>query len=94
MDLIRWSREKHRDPSFAPLTADEVSKHNRSDDCWIIMDGVVYDVTDFLRLHPGGVDTIMEYAGKDCTDAFNQAHGYINKNELLFNSIVGVVVER
>ncbi|ADM10966.1 cytochrome B5 [Encephalitozoon intestinalis ATCC 50506] len=91
MNLIRWSRERRTSPSFRALSVEEVSKHNKLEDCWIIMDGTVYDVTDFLRVHPGGAETIMKYAGKDCTDAFNKAHSYVNKEELLFNSIVGVI---
>ena len=27
---------------------DEVAKHNDSDTCWIVVRGLVYDVTDFL----------------------------------------------
>lgn len=93
MNLLRWSRERHRHPSFGTFTVEEVSKHNKPEDCWVIMEGMVYDITDFLKLHPGGADTIMKYAGKDCTDAFNKAHSYVNKDELLFNEIVGVVVD-
>ena len=37
-------------PTF---TLEEISKHSSSDDCWIIVKGKVYDVTDFLNEHPG-----------------------------------------
>ncbi|KAG5858946.1 cytochrome b5-like heme/steroid binding domain-containing protein [Encephalitozoon hellem] len=92
MNLIRWSRERRRAPSFRTFTVEEVSRHDKVDDCWIIMDGVVYDVTDFLRLHPGGIDVIMKHAGRDCTDAFNKAHPHVNK-ELLLGSVIGTVVK-
>ena len=92
MNLLRWSKERDRNPSFKTLTPEEVSKHNTPGDCWVIMDGVVYDLTSFLGVHPGGTDTIMRYAGKDCTEAFKKAHSYVNKDELLFSEIVGVVV--
>lgn len=93
MNLIRWSKERRRASSLKALTAEEVSRHNKADDCWIIMDGVVYDVTGFLNLHPGGMDVIMKYGGKDCTDAFNEAHDYVSK-ELLLNSVVGIVTKQ
>jgi L-lactate dehydrogenase (cytochrome) len=49
------------------ISFDEVSKHNSRDDCWVIIDGNVYDVTDFLENHPGGEDIIIANAGKDAT---------------------------
>lgn len=53
-----------------PITRDEVQTHDNADDCWIIIHGKVYDVTKFLAEHPGGEKVILEYAGSDATDAF------------------------
>eukprot|EP00276_Gloeochaete_wittrockiana_P019051 CAMPEP_0184356640 /NCGR_PEP_ID=MMETSP1089-20130417/103960_1 /TAXON_ID=38269 ORGANISM="Gloeochaete wittrockiana, Strain SAG46.84" /NCGR_SAMPLE_ID=MMETSP1089 /ASSEMBLY_ACC=CAM_ASM_000445 /LENGTH=41 /DNA_ID= /DNA_START= /DNA_END= /DNA_ORIENTATION= len=35
-------------------TLAEISKHTSDNDCWILIHGKVYDVTDFLDDHPGG----------------------------------------
>ncbi|KAK4126270.1 hypothetical protein N657DRAFT_670344 [Parathielavia appendiculata] len=57
-----------------PLTGVEVAKHNRSDDCWVIVHGRAYDVTEFLPEHPGGTKIILKYAGKDATEEFDPIH--------------------
>ena len=51
----------------------EVAKHSSMDDCWIIVKGKVYDVTDFAVKHPGG-RVIYTYGGKDATDVFTAFH--------------------
>ena len=38
------------------IPANEVSRHNRGEDLWIVVDGVVYDMTAFAPRHPGGFD--------------------------------------
>ena len=52
------------------FTLAEVAKHSRETDCWIIVQGAVYDVTSYLYLHPGGAGTILAYCGRDATEAF------------------------
>ncbi|XP_014667617.1 PREDICTED: cytochrome b5-like isoform X2 [Priapulus caudatus] len=44
----------------------DVSKHNNPHDAWIIFNGKVYDVTNYVIEHPGG-DIILRHAGKDAT---------------------------
>jgi L-lactate dehydrogenase (cytochrome) len=47
------------------FTVAEVAKHNTPQDCWIIIEGKVYDVTKFLAEHPGGAKVIMKLAGNE-----------------------------
>jgi L-lactate dehydrogenase (cytochrome) len=36
------------------LSAQQISEHKTPEDCWIVVDNQVWDVTDFLEEHPGG----------------------------------------
>lgn len=57
-------------------TWDEILKHNTEKDCWIVLQGNVVDITDWLPLHPGGSDTISQMATRDVTNMYQaiQAH--------------------
>lgn len=51
-------------------TLSEVSEHNHSKDCWLIISGKVYNVTRFLDEHPGGDEVLLSATGKDATNDF------------------------
>lgn len=57
------------------LSLSEISKHNQKSDCWLLINNQVYDVTSFLRLHPGGSSTIIPFCGGEATSAFNSQNG-------------------
>ena len=72
-----------------PLTLDEVKKRNSADDCWSIIDGNVYDLTNWVESHPGGNERITAICGKDGTSSFlgkhsnsNSAKSQLNRFEL------------
>lgn len=43
----------------------EVARHCTEDSCWVLRGTGVYDVTGFLRSHPGGHTLILRRAGQD-----------------------------
>jgi len=56
------------------FTLDEVAKHTTKNDCWVVVDNQVLNVTKFLPDHPGGELAILTFAGKDATAEFNMIH--------------------
>merc|ERR1719181_2385233 len=56
------------------FTVEEVAKHNSKASCWVVLDGKVLDVTNFLSEHPGGELAILTFAGKDATEEFDMIH--------------------
>ncbi|XP_012538067.1 cytochrome b5 [Monomorium pharaonis] len=51
-------------------TFDEVARHNNATDLWIVIHNVVYNVTTFLKEHPGGESMLLSVAGQDATERF------------------------
>ena len=59
------------------FTREEIEKHNKEDDCWIVVNGKVYDSTSVLEWHPGGKAAIMAHAGKvhaETSEEFESVH--------------------
>ena len=55
------------------FSMDEVKKHNKKDDLWIVVKGVVLDVTNWLDEHPGGPQALFSHMGRDATEGMS--HG-------------------
>ena len=62
-------------PASATYTLEDVAAHGTLEDCWIAVDGVVYDVSGFGPSHPGGASRIEQICGTDATEAFRGQHG-------------------
>jgi flavocytochrome c len=76
----------------AALTAEEVAKHTSEDDCWVIVNGQVLDVTSFLDDHPGGKMALMTFAGRDATEEFNMLHDKNTVEKYASEIILGPLV--
>jgi len=56
------------------FTMEEIAKHNKKDDLWVVVKGVVMDLTNWLDEHPGGPQAIMNFMGRDATEEFEMLH--------------------
>ena len=55
-------------------TMEEVAKHNKKEDLWVVVKGVVLKLDDWLEEHPGGAQAIMNFMGRDATEEFEMLH--------------------
>jgi fatty acid desaturase len=53
-----------------------VAKHDSAASAWVIIRGVVYDVTAWADRHPGGRELILLHAGRECSDTFDSYHPF------------------
>ncbi|KAH8831752.1 acyl-CoA dehydrogenase [Flagelloscypha sp. PMI_526] len=58
------------------FTLNDVAKHNKQGDLWVVIDAKVYDLSKFSAMHPGGLAVLLEeeVAGQDATEAFYSLH--------------------
>ncbi|KAL4917811.1 hypothetical protein BDW62DRAFT_217822 [Aspergillus aurantiobrunneus] len=78
------------------FTRQEIEKHHADNDCWIIVNGNVYDVTSVLDWHPGGKGPIMAHAGAvhmDTTEEFESIHDDFAQSKLQ-ECIIGKVTQK
>jgi flavocytochrome c len=55
-------------------TMEEVAKHNKKEDLWVVVKGVVLDLTNWLNDHPGGPQALLNFMGRDATEEFEMLH--------------------
>ena len=75
-------------------TWDEISKHKKRTDCWLLIAGKVYDVTDFD--HPGGWQNIVRASREDATDSFFniEAHKSEKTESVMAKMLIGILQEK
>ncbi|KAF5445901.1 hypothetical protein F2P56_031576 [Juglans regia] len=71
------------------ISMDEVRQHQEEGSRWTALKGRVYNISPYMRFHPGGVDMLMKAVGKDCTSLFNKHHAWVNAEFLLEKCLVG-----
>lgn len=69
---------------------EEVAKHNKKEDLWIAVKGVVMNVTDWVDEHPGGPQALFSHMGKDASEEFEMMHD----DEVIPKYAAGIVIGR
>ncbi|XP_023266628.1 cytochrome b5-like [Seriola lalandi dorsalis] len=70
-------------------TLEEIRLHNMSNDTWLIVHDKVYDITSFLEEHPGGEEVLLEQAGADATESFEDVGHSTDAREMLQHYYIG-----
>ncbi len=89
MDVPLQKKSAQPNNNIQKLSWEEIKKHNNQNDCWIVIDQFVYDITPWIKQHPGGnVLTIL--AGEDSTAMYYSNH-FKNSKHLLNKFLIGCV---
>jgi len=71
----------------------EIETHNQKESAWIVIHDGVYDVTKFLEEHPGGEEVLLEQAGREATEAFEDVGHSTDARDMMKQYKVGEVQE-
>ncbi|XP_052147469.1 cytochrome b5 isoform X1 [Oryza glaberrima] len=90
---LEATEQREREEEMPTLTKlyslEEAARHNTADDCWVVVDGKIYDVTKYLDDHPGGADVLLEVTGKDAKEEFDDAGHSESAKELMQDYFIG-----
>ncbi|KAJ8343833.1 hypothetical protein SKAU_G00311620 [Synaphobranchus kaupii] len=70
-------------------TLEKIGQHNMNQETWLIIHDKVYDVTSFLEQHPGGKEVLLDQAGADATENFEDVGHSSDARELLRQYFIG-----
>jgi len=73
-------------------TREDVETHKNTSSCWVLRRGKVYDITAFLKDHPGGDDVILNIAGRDVEEIMRDATRHVHSDsayEMLEEYVIG-----
>ncbi|CAB3259368.1 unnamed protein product [Arctia plantaginis] len=75
------------------FTREELKARCTRNDAVLIIHNEVYDVTKFLAEHPGGEEVLLEKAGQDATEPFEDVSHSSDARSLMKKYKIGELVE-
>ncbi|WVQ62991.1 uncharacterized protein L199_001140 [Kwoniella botswanensis] len=82
-------------PEAAPVqpegtySLEQLKEHNTRESLWMLLHDKVYDITAFMDEHPGGDEVLIEEAGRDATEAFEDVGHSDEAREMLPKMLLG-----
>ncbi|KAG5933695.1 hypothetical protein E4U60_004330 [Claviceps pazoutovae] len=77
--------------STLELTYQDVAEHNTKKDIYVVIHDKIYDCAQFIDEHPGGEEVLLDCAGQDATEAFEDVGHSDEARETLDKIQVGVL---
>ena len=62
--------ESAAEPGLRNFSLPEVAQHKLEKDCWMAIEGQVYDLTGYLPDHPSDPAIVLPWCGKEATQAW------------------------
>lgn len=75
------------------ITLEEVKQHTTKDAVWFVIHDKVYDVTKFMDEHPGGEEVLLDQAGKNASEIFEDVSHSADAKELMKKYEIGELPE-
>ncbi|OHT07129.1 Cytochrome b5-like Heme/Steroid binding domain containing protein [Tritrichomonas foetus] len=69
-----WAENAKQLDWIGDITMEQVKEHSTKKDCWVVLNGFVYDITQYVLNHPGGSNCFMPPNSKDITANFYGVH--------------------
>lgn len=73
------------------LTTAIVTQHNTALDCWVTANNNVYNITSYIKSHPGGQANIIRYCGADIAAAYTAQGHSANANNIFASYKIGTI---
>jgi len=73
------------------FTYAEVAEHTTKKDLFVVIHDKVYNSSSFVDEHPGGEEVLLDCAGQDATEAFEDVGHSDEAREILAGMLVGTL---
>ena len=70
-------------------TMEEMGPHSIVGSLWIVVDNLVYDITNFTLEHPGGKEILFEQGGQDASTPFEDVGHSSDAREMMRQYLIG-----
>ncbi|KAK2036706.1 cytochrome b5 [Colletotrichum somersetense] len=76
---------------MAQFSQSKLVEHHDIKDIWISIRGKVYDVSDYVEDHPGGIEVLKDVAGSDATESFEYVGHSEDAYKTLYKFQIGIL---
>lgn len=77
--------------NLTSYTMAEITKHNTANDCWMVINSNVYNVTSYVTKHPRAASTIILGCGTDATAEYTGERKHYGRDALLATFKIGIL---